>query len=179
MNNGVNNKQKKDAKNNMLIGVCALLFALIYYLETFQFRAGNKNVISITTFPRIVGAVIGVCGIMMLWRGYKGYRKIPEEICEKDNDTTKILHDGLIRVIEVMVVLLITAAGMKPLGFLIVVPVMMFALFVILEKPDKRRYVFYAIAAIVAPVLVYFSFYYFFSSLLPMGILKPVLAQVL
>ena len=54
-----------------------------------------------------------------------------------------------------------------------------FFLFLILEEPEKRNYKLFALLSVVCPVVVYFAFYFLFSNLLPMGILKSILFSIL
>lgn len=86
---------------------------------------------------------------------------------------------GQIRCILVVADLLLAACTFKTLGFLLTMPWMMFFLFIILEKKEKRNYKLYLVLSVLAPILVFAVFYYGFSQLLPIGILKPYLSQIL
>lgn len=173
------NKKLERAKNDIFAGLGFLIFALIFFLETFHFKRGNPNVISLTVFPRIIGGLIGACALVMIVRGCLAYRKISNEVRTRTAENKKKTDGGALRVFEVFVVMIATWLAMRPLGFILTMPVAMFALFIILEKPGKRNYLLYIVASVISPILIYFAFYRFFSSLLPMGILQPVLAQIL
>jgi len=86
---------------------------------------------------------------------------------------------GNIRMVLVILDLVVAAALFKKLGFILTMPWMMFILFMIIEKKEKRNIPLYLVLSIVAPVVIFFVFYYGFSQLLPMGILRPFLSQFL
>lgn len=164
----------------MIAGTITILFSILFYLETYNFSlTANRNTVDATFFPRIVAAMLAVCAGIILTRGVKVCRSVPKEERVASAEEKQKSRGGLLRIGEVFAVLLAVAITFKKLGFLLTAPWMMFLLFIILEKKEKRNYVFYAIASIVAPVLMFVVFYYGFSTLLPLGLLKTYLLQIL
>jgi len=173
-------KKIKEAKSNIGVGICGLLFAIGYYLETFHFKTNSKNLISVAAFPRIIGVMVALCATVMLIRGISAMRKIPKDARIAESMRAKNQKEsGLLQVVEAIIVLLGAASVLKTFGFILTMPITMFLLFIILEKKESRNYKLYIILSIVAPTVLYFVFYYCFSSLLPMGILKPFLSKIL
>ena len=76
-------------------------------------------------------------------------------------------------------ILLAAAILFRTLGFLLTMPWMMFLLFVVLEKKEKRRYGLYLAFSLLTPLFMFVVFYFAFSTLLPMGILAPYLSMIL
>jgi len=175
------NKFLDKAKKDIIVGLCSLALAVGYYLETYNFRQGNKNLmIGVSFFPRIIGIVISICAVVMIIRGFIRYYHAPKSHSTEAQQNGKQGNKGnMLRVLEVLAILFATAYAMKPLGFVLTMPFTMFSLFVLLEKPEKRKYALYLFFSTISPVVIFFVFYYCFSSLLPMGVLKPLLSQIL
>lgn len=170
----------KKAREDIVAGTLFALFAVGYYAETYYFRVvAVPNTISATFMPRVLACLVFFCSLILSLQGYLRYRRIPRESrrpsqadCEKD-------RAGALRCFAVVAVLVFAAAVFKKLGFILTMPWMMFLIFVIIEKKEKRNYKLYLLLSVVSPIVLFMLFYYGFSQLLPMGILKPFLASFL
>lgn len=172
------NPKYKQAKTNILIGILTLAFAAFYFGVTYTFKLlEHANTVNAAFFPRLLAFLAAVLGLFILYQGINGYRKLTPEEKMVEKSTKKNNAAGWIRIAAVVAVLLVAAFLFKKLGFILTMPWVMFLLFIIVEKREKRRYVLYAILSIVLPVAVFFIFYYAFQTLLPMGILKPFLSM--
>lgn len=167
-------KKVRRAKGDIALGIGSILVSLFFIVEARRIRDGKNVMVSAKLFPRIYAGFMGICALWVLISGIRKYLSVPKEIREQDKITKEHLQ-GLLRVFEVFGVLLLTAIFYKPLGFLLVTPFTMFFMFIILEEPEKRNYKLFVLLSIVCPIVVYFAFYYLFSNLLPMGVLKPIL----
>ena len=172
------NDKLKRARGDILLGIGMTAAALFFILESDRIRDGKHVMVSAKLFPRIYAGMLAVCALLILIAGIRNYMSVPKEI-RRQKWLTKEKALGLLRVFEVFAVLLATAIFYKRLGFLVVSPIAMFLLFLILEEPSKRRYGLYALLSLVCPVVVFFAFYFLFSNLLPMGVLKNVLINLL
>lgn len=173
-------KEYAQAKQNIILGVLSDLFAVGYFWETFHFGLRDiPNSVNAAFFPRLIACLVAVCATVILVRGIREMGKVSPEERKTFREEDKANLSGLVRIGEVFIVLLLVAITFKKLGFLLTAPWMMFALFVILEAKDKRNYLLYAALSIVAPVVVFLMFYYGFSTMLPMGFLRPYLLQIL
>lgn len=167
----------KQAKTNILIGILTLAFAAFYFGVTYTFKLlEHANTVNAAFFPRICAAFAAVLGLFILYQGINGYCKLTSEEKMADKSAKKSNAAGWIRIAAVVAVLLVAAFLFKKLGFILTMPWVMFLLFVIVEKREKRRYVLYGILSVALPIAVFFVFYYVFQTLLPMGILKPFLS---
>lgn len=169
-------KKLKRAKGNIALSIGAILLSLFFFVESNRIKDGAHSVVSSKLFPRIYAGAMLVCALAILIGAVKAYFSVPKAVRSQDK-LTKENMAGYGRVLAVFAVLLVTAIFYKPLGFLTVTPFTMFLIFVIIEKPEKRNYLLFAALSILCPIIVYFAFYYLFSNLLPMGILKPFLIQ--
>ncbi len=173
-------KELRKAKNDIIAGVISVLFAVFYFLETFNFAlVQNTNTVNAAFFPRIIACMVAAFASIMLLRGYLALRRIPREMRDTPEEEKRARRADLFRIAQVFLVLFAAAATFKKLGFILTMPWMMFLLFVILERKGNRRYKLYLLISCVAPVLLFVLFYYGFSSLLPMGILKPFISRFL
>ena len=157
-----------------------MLFAVGFFAETFHFRLiENANTVNAAFFPRLISVFVFLIGLAILFQGILAYKKLePEEKNVSDKEKTQNRLASL-RVAEVSVLLILAAAVFRKLGFILTMPGLLFLLFIIVEKKENRNYKLYALISIAAPVLMYFIFFYLFSTLLPMGLLRPFLAQYL
>lgn len=171
-------KKLKRAKGDIILGISAFLVSMFFILEASRIRDGKNVMVSAKLFPRIYAGLMAACAVAVLALGVRNYLSVPKEIRKQDK-ITKEHAAGLVRVLEVFLVLIVTALFYKKLGFLVVTPFTMFFLFLILEEPEKRNYKLFVLLSAVCPVVVYFAFYFLFSNLLPMGILKSILFSVL
>lgn len=170
----------KRAKQYMIAGALSALFAIGYFAETFNFRTVKvANTIGSTFMPRLLACLVFACSAALFLQGRSGYRRIPQAGRAVPAEEKKEARAGALRCLAVVAVLVAAAALFKKLGFILTMPWMMFLLFVILEKKEKRRYGLYLLLSCASPVLLFLLFYYGFSQLLPMGILKPFLSRFL
>ena len=172
------NKKLKKARGDILLGLGMTAVSLFFILESDRIRDGKHVMVSAKLFPRIYAGLLAACALLILIAGIRNYFSIPKEI-RRQKWLSKEQLLGLLRVFEVFAVLLVTAIFYKRLGFLVVSPIAMFLLFLILEEPSKRKYGLYVLLSLVCPVVVYFAFYFLFSNLLPMGVLKGLLINLL
>lgn len=173
-------KRYKKAREDILTGGLSMLFAVLFFLSTYTFRLVDvNNTVNAAFFPRIISVIVFVLAAIILFRGYALLKRIPQSERTIPDEERKENRRGLIRVAEVFLVLLLAAATFKKMGFILTMPWTMFALFVILEKKEKRKYPLYLAISIIAPTVLFFIFYYGFTQLLPMGILKPILSRFL
>ncbi len=169
----------KDAKSDIILGACMAVFAALFYAETYRFQpVALRNTVDATFVPRVLGVIVLMCSLLLFFQGIRRRRRAlaageVEEVVGKSSVA------GRTRVGLVAVVLFTAACCFERLGFILTMPPMMFALFVIIEKPCRRRWTLYFFSSLLAPVVVFFIFYYGFSTLLPMGVLAPVLARFL
>lgn len=177
-------KQKKGkaeaAMSDLRAGTGFAIFAAAFFLATFTFKLVEMpNTFDAAFVPRVLGVIVFCCAAAVMFRGWSAWQKCSPEEKAKLKEKEAADKGGIIRCWLVALVLVLAAASLKKLGFILTMPWMMFFLFIIVEQKEKRNYLLYAALSIVSPILIFFVFYYGFSQLLPMGILKPFLSQFL
>jgi len=173
-------KEYTQAKQNIILGALSDVFAVLYFLETYHFGLREvANTVDAAFFPRLIACLVAVCATIILVRGLIAMGRVSAEDRRRFREEDKAGIAGLARIGEIFIVLLLVAITFKKLGFLLTAPWMMFALFTILETKSKRNYPLYAAISIIGPIAVFLMFYYGFSTMLPMGFLRPYLLQIL
>ena len=170
----------KKAKNDIIIGVCILAFAAAYFGFTYSFRLMEYDyTVDAAFFPRIMAVFAAVLGVIIMVRGILEVKALPAEDKKISAEQRRADTGSLIRILLVIADLLAAAFAFKQLGFILTLPWMMFILFVIVNPKGKRKWWLYAVLSIVLPIAIFFIFYYGFSTLLPMGILRKFLSRFL
>ena len=173
-------KKYLEARGNIISGVIAQLFAVGFYLETYHFRlVKNVNTVNAAFFPRVISCIVFFCATLLVIQGVRQYRALSEEDKTIPPEEKSKRREGLMRIGQVCLILLAAAILFRPLGFLLTMPWMMFLLFVVLEKKEKRRYGLYLAFSLLTPIFMFAVFYFAFSTLLPMGVLAPYLSMIL
>lgn len=170
----------KEARGNIITGLLIDIFAILFYYETYHFQlVKNVNTVNASFVPRILAVLVFICATLLLIQGWKAYCRIPAGQRTVTDEEKRKGREGLLRIGQVFTVLLTAAIVFKKFGFLLTMPWMMFLLFIILEKKEKRNYKLYLFLSLVLPIVMFIVFYFGFSQLLPMGILAPYLSMFL
>ena len=177
-------KQKKNkaesAMSDIRLGIGFLIFSVLFFAATFFFRVVKiPNTFDAAFMPRILSVIVFGCALYLALRGFKAYSQCSEEDKKALSRKEKGDRAGNIRMILVILDLVAAAALFKKLGFILTMPWMMFILLMIIEKKENRNIPLFLALSIIAPIVIFFVFYYGFSQLLPMGILRPFLSQFL
>ena len=172
-------KDLKKAKANIMLGAGTLLFAVGYFLETYNFKiVYAKNVIDAAFMPRIIAVLIAVCAAWVLVKGIRELHAIPKEQRKASSEEKQVSRRGFVRCVICFLIMLATAICMKPLGFILTMIPAMFGLFMVASVKGKRKIGLYILLSIVTPLVLFFGFYYGFQTLLPPGVLKPLLTYL-
>lgn len=170
----------KAAKSDMLSGGIFCIFAAAFFAETFTFKLIRlPNTVTSAFMPRLLAVLVFGCAAYLFMRGYRNWQKFSPEEKAEIRYVQRENRAGQRRCVLVVADLVFAACTFKTLGFLLTMPWMMFFMFIILEKKEKRNYKLYLILSLLSPIVVFAVFYYGFSQLLPIGILKPYLSQIL
>ena len=159
-------------KANLICGLVYLgiAIAVALYAKTIPVGTLNFGGVNSQTFPLICSAVIAMLACCLIWQGIHGMRKSPKPTAEElaaEKENRKKLIDVLLTIGLVAAYILL----LKPVGYLIVTPLFLFALIMLVAPKEVRKPVKFAIIGIVTAVITYLIFRYAFSVQLPMGIL--------
>ena len=161
------------------MGAFCALFGLAAFAGTFTFKLSSKSTtLSAAFVPQLLSIGMTILALIVLIRGVLSYKKIPADViaASKDPAQRAQVRAVTVRYIKIMAILLVSAMVYRYLGFILTMIFMEFSLFVVVEKKERRKYKLYAALAIVAPIVLFFTFYYGFSTLLPLGVLKGMLS---
>lgn len=132
-----------------------------------NFQIRSKNDIGSGGVPKIVCAIIILLTII----------KLIIILTDKTISTEKKTNDNvnLPKGFAVMAVLGLYCFLIKPIGFPILTPFMLFAEMSLMAPSEKRNYKLFAILAVVVTMIIFVAFYYGLDLMLPAGIIKKYL----
>lgn len=170
-------KQLKNAKINMISGLVWAIFSCLYFGETFTFQHVEiANTVGPAFMPRVISGMIFFFSVWLCLKGLCAYRKLTKK--EKIPAEISKNKGGLLRSCSTFFILLFIAVFLRSLGFILTLIPAMFALFIVIEKPRQRHYLRNILISIISPIAAYLLFYYLFSTLLPPGLLRPLLVYL-
>jgi hypothetical protein len=140
-----------------ITAVVLLIFAAGFLLEASRYPFGTPNAPGAGFLPMTVGVGFAIAALYMLV--FPGSR--PERVFPAD-------RAGTVRIVTTIVVLALTIALLKWLGFLVVATLMMLALLLVLDRRPIRD----VILAPSAAVMVYVIFKVWLRVPLPTGMLS-------
>ena len=166
---------KPKYKMNMIAGGAIFLFGLAYFALSWQisgFKGLGAPPIDAKFVPRLWGGMLMVLSLLVFVRGLLEYLRLKKEgkLPKKEGS----LSAGILENREVLLTFLclfIYILLLKPVGFIIMSALYIFAEAMILTPPGKRKPVIAAVVAVVAAVFVDFAFVNLLHVLLPAGIL--------
>ncbi len=167
----------KNAKSNMIGGAIWAIFSCLYFLETFTFQHVEvANTVGPAFMPRVVAGMIFFFSALLGLKGLCAYR----ELTKKEKTPSEGINgkEGLLRCVLTFFILLFIAVFLRSLGFILTLIPAMFALFIVIEKPGQHHYLRNILISFISTIVAYLLFYYLFSTLLPPGLLRPLLVYL-
>lgn len=163
---------RKDIISGAVIGAASI----IYLLLTCQiniFTGPGAAPLSARFVPAMWGAILLVLSIMLLVRGLMNRKAAIQkaETAEKGGFSLKGFYLQNTEVILTFVVLAVYIYLLKPVGFLIMSALYIFAEALILSKRGKRHVLTALLLAVAASALIDFVFVRLLYVMLPKGIL--------
>ena len=166
---------KTKYKINMAAGGLLFAFGLGYFLLSWQiaaFKGLGAPPIDARFVPRLWGGLLMLLSALVFLRGLREYLALRKAggLEAKGKGIAAWVADNR-EVVLTFLALLAYIALLKPVGFIIMSALYIFAESIILTPKGKRRPLVAAIVAVAAAVLVDFAFVKLLHVLLPAGIL--------
>lgn len=161
--------------SDLITGVVGTLFSLFYLYETTTVKVFGGSAtagINAQTVPKMWGTCFLVLSIILVVRGLIKWRRGQHAVSMR----TLIEQIRSRReVVYTFILLILYAAVMKPLGFIL--SSMLYAFFQIwvltpIDKRTKKSHIIAAVLAIVFSIGLYYIFTKYLMIMLPPGILK-------
>ena len=163
---------RKDIISGAVIGVFSVIYlALISDISIFT--GPGAAPLSARFIPAMWGTILLILSLMLLFRGLRNRKAAHRqaESVERGGFALKELWTKNTEVILTFAVLAVYIYLLKPVGFLIMSALYIFAEALILSKKGKRRIVPALVLAVAAAVLIDFVFVRLLYVMLPKGIL--------
>lgn len=161
---------------DLLTGIVAAAFSAFYLMQTSGIKVFGGATAGVTaqTIPRLWGGAMLVLSIILILRSIIAMRKRGEKSAEEQQGILAQLKERR-EVVYTFVLLILYAALMKPVGFIIMSIIYVYLQVWVLTPPEKRTRRMHTIAgglAVFFSVSLYFVFTKYLMVMLPPGILK-------
>ena len=161
---------------DLLTGIVAAAFSAFYLMQTSGIKVFGGATAGVTaqTVPRLWGVAMLVLSILLILRSILAMRKKSEQDEEESLGFLARLKERR-EVVCTFGLLILYAALMKPVGFIIMSIIYVYLQVWVLTPPEKRTKKMHTIAgglAVFFSVSLYFVFTKYLMVMLPPGILK-------
>jgi hypothetical protein len=161
---------------DLVTGIIAAAFSAFYLMQTAGIKifGGATAGVTAQTIPRLWGGAMLVLSIILILRSIIAMRKRGEKSAEEQQGILAQLKERR-EVVYTFVLLILYAALMKPVGFIIMSILYVYLQVWVLTPPEKRTKKMHGIAgglAVFFSVSLYFVFTKYLMVMLPPGILK-------
>ena len=160
---------------NIVIGAIVILFstAMLFQSSKIKVDKFSSSVVDNAAFmPRLIFALLIICGIVLIVMGTQEIKKNREKLLEGEA-LEKVSRETL-RSLGALCILMIYIICFKPVGFVISSILFLVGMMYYMTKKEDRKPVIFIIIAVVMTLVVYFCFQKFLYIYLPNGILKGV-----
>lgn len=161
---------------DLVTGIVAAVFSAFYLMQTSGIKVfgGATAGVSAQTVPRLWGGAMLVLSIILILRSIIEMRKAGKQEAEEKKGLLEVLKERR-EVVYTFVLLILYAALMKPVGFVIMSILYVYLQVWVLTPPEKRTKKMHGIAgglAVFFSISLYFVFTKYLMVMLPPGILK-------
>ncbi len=161
---------------DLVTGIIAAAFSAFYLMQTAGIKifGGATAGVTAQTIPRLWSGAMLVLSIILILRSIIAMRKRGEKSAEEQQGILAQLKERR-EVVYTFVLLILYAALMKPVGFIIMSILYVYLQVWVLTPPEKRTKKMHGIAgglAVFFSVSLYFVFTKYLMVMLPPGILK-------
>jgi putative tricarboxylic transport membrane protein len=152
--------------NDVVLGllIVAIALAVIWFSLALPTFPGERY--GAAVFPSIVAALMGGCGLIVAWRGYRA-----GTVSTRDADALVVDRRALTNLGVTGVAIVVYVFAFNPVGFIVATTGLLLVLFVLL----RVRVVPAAFAALAVTLVVAFLFIDVLRVPLPWGVLGPLL----
>lgn len=159
-------------KANLICGLVylALAIGVAVHAQTIPVGELNFGAMNARSFPTICAGVIALLSLCLIWQAVRGIKHSPKPT-EEELAAERAGRKRLVDVLLAVILVALDIALLKPLGYLVVTPVFLFALIMLVTPKIVRKPVKFAVISIVVTIITYVIFRYAFSVQLPLGIL--------
>ncbi len=159
--------------SDVVASIILLIFAIVMYGATFNMQRLTDSVVGSEFAPRLVAGGIFILSIVLLISGIYNARQLKKQIDPMDDDFEEKEKEPIQykKVLLAVLFFAIYIALMKPIGFLIMTIVYLFATMLLLADSSQRNIPIFLTVSIIVSITVYYIFKHLFYLFLPTGIL--------
>lgn len=149
---------------DLICGAVCAVVAVAVFVMSVQIGMKESAAIGADFLPKIVAVILLVFSLVLMRSGWKTCRTYQEETPEFPPNGKGVLI--------MLAALVLYAAALKPVGFILTSLVFVFLAIVLMSRKEETNYVKFAIISVVAVLAIYLIFTRFFGIRLPRGIIS-------
>ena len=158
---------------DLIFGVVMLLFSGFYLYYTQQIITRPKLIPSYASarvMPTLLGVLLAGLSVILIIQAVRKLRTAGGDTQKEKTD-----KGGLLAIVLTFAVIIGYTLIMPPLGFCLSTIIYLFLQMLILAPSDKRKYLQFAIVAVVFTAVVFVAFRVGLQMLLPRGVIESLL----
>lgn len=160
------------AKKDLFSGIFLVLFAAALLIGSFTIKSKVEMAVGPDFIPKIVSTLLLVLGAVITFQGYIAVRANKNtKQDEQSDENEKGKSEKWKSAIATMVLMVVYAAVISSVGFLISTTIYAFLQMLLLAPKEKRNPVKFLIISVISTVVIYLAFTKGFKLMLPAGIL--------
>ena len=160
------------AKKDLFSGIFLVLFAAALLIGSFTIKSKVEMAVGPDFIPKIVSTLLLVLGAVITFQGYRAVRANKNtKQDEQSDENEKGKSEKWKSAIATMVLMVVYAAVISSVGFLISTAIYAFLQMLLLAPKEKRNPVKFLIISVISTVVIYLAFTKGFKLMLPAGIL--------
>lgn len=148
---------------DLICGAICAVIAVVVFAMSVQIGLKESASIGADFVPKIASVIMLIFSVALMIRGWNASKVYEEKAAEYPSNTLGVLI--------MLVALVLYAATVKTVGFLLTTVIFVFLAIVLMSKKEETNYVKFAIIAIVATLAIYLIFTRFFGIRLPRGLI--------
>jgi putative tricarboxylic transport membrane protein len=152
---------------DFILGLIGVLIATGIFGMSVQIGRMEGQTIGADFLPKIVSIILLICSLFTAINGWKQSRSYVEKTAEYSSNGKGIL--------TMIVVMLIYAYVLKPIGFIPATIVFVFIAISLMTKKTETSYPKIALISVISVVAIYLIFTQLFGIRLPQGILRGII----
>ena len=159
-------------KMDFMLGLTFLIISIVMFALSFGLRSMVNIGIGPGFYPRLIAVLTAITSLALMYQSYNKSKLVGvSDENESESETEEVSPIFNAEVVKILFVMIVYAALIRSVGYLIMTTVYLFLHFMIVSKKESRRIPLFVIVSIIISVGTYYGFRNIFGVLLPSGIL--------
>lgn len=153
---------------DIIAGTVLMVLSVVLFISAFYIKSAVSMNVGPDMMPKLASAVLFILGLAITAQGAVDLKKGKTD---EDQEDAGKLRAGRLGAGKTMGLMVIYAAVIPTVGFLVSTSVYAFLQMMILSPADKKKPALFALVSVLSTVIIYFAFTKAFHLMLPAGII--------